>query len=51
MTFGKVLKKSDVVREGTVSDMDLGLWLVKEGKITEEEYLAKREEAKDLLRV
>ncbi len=51
MTFGKVLKKSDVVREGTVSDMDLGLWLVKEGKITKEEYEKKREEAKDLLRV
>ncbi len=51
MTFGKVLKRSDVVREGTVSDMDLGLWLVKEGKITKEEYEQKRGEAKELLKV
>ncbi len=50
MTFGKVLKRSDVVREGTVSDMDLGLWLVEEDKISKEEYLAKREEAKALLK-
>ncbi len=49
MTFGKVLKRSGVVREGTVSDMDLGLWLVKEGKITREEYEEKRSEAKELL--
>ncbi|MBQ8416881.1 MAG: sugar transferase, partial [Clostridia bacterium] len=30
-TVGKVLKRSDTVREGTVSDMDFGDWLMMEG--------------------
>ena len=50
-TVGKVLKRSDTVREGTVSDMDLGDWLLKEGKVDQELYDAKQAEAKDLLRV
>lgn len=50
-TVGKVLKRSDTVREGTSSDMDLGDWLMKEGKITREFYDAKQEEARDLLGV
>lgn len=37
-TAFKVLKRSDVAREGTVSDIDYGDWLLKEGKITEAEY-------------
>ena len=37
-TVGKVLSRSDVVREGTVSDTDLGEWLLQEGKITREQY-------------
>ena len=50
-TVGKVLKRSDTVREGTVSDMDLGDWLMMEGKVDKETYNAKLEEAKEMLRV
>ncbi len=50
-TVGKVLKRSDTVREGTVSDMDFGDWLALEGKVDQETYDAKRAEAKELLRV
>lgn len=50
-TVGKVLKRSDTVREGTVSDMDYGDWLVMEGKVTKEEYEQKQTEAKELLGV
>lgn len=50
-TVGKVLKRSDTVREGTVSDMDFGDWLLQEGKIGKNEYNKKQEEAKKLLRV
>ncbi len=50
-TVVKVLKKSDVVREGTDSDMDFGDWLMKEGKVTKREYEKKQAEAKTLLRV
>ncbi len=50
-TVGKVLKRSDTVREGTVSDMDFGDWLVQEGKVTAEEYAEKQEEAKELMKV
>ncbi len=45
-TVGKVLKRSDTVREGTVSDMDFGDWLMQEGKVTKEEYDQKQLEAK-----
>lgn len=50
-TVGKVLKRSDTVREGTVSDMDFGDWLVMEGKVTREEYEQKQAEVKELLGV
>ena len=50
-TVGKVLKRSDTVREGTVSDMDFGDWLMMEGKVDQETYDAKQVEAKDLLKV
>ncbi len=50
-TVGKVLKRADTVREGTVSDMDFGDWLVKEGKVAEAEYQEKQAEAKQLLGV
>ena len=43
MTAVKVLKRSDIAREGTVSDIDYGDWLLQEGKINEEEYQAKME--------
>ncbi len=48
-TVWKVLKRSDTVREGTVSDMDFGDWLVQEGLVTETEYTKKQLEAKVLL--
>ncbi len=48
-TVGKVLKRSDTVREGTVSDMDFGDWLLQEGSITKQEYDVKQAEAKEIL--
>ena len=50
-TAGKVLKKSDIVREGTVSDIDFGDWLLMQGKVDQETYDAKQAEAKEMLRV
>ena len=50
-TVVKVLKRSDTVREGTVSDMDFGDWLMMEGKVDQETYDAKQAEAKELLGV
>ncbi len=50
-TVGKVLKRSDTVREGTVSDMDFGDWLMTEGKIDQKTYDEKQAEAKELLKV
>jgi len=50
-TFGKVLRRSDVVREGTSSDLDFGDWLMQEGKIDRETYDKNHEEAKELLKV
>ena len=48
-TVGKVLKRSDTVREGTVSDMDFGDWLMLEGKVDHETYIQKQNEAKEML--
>ena len=48
-TVGKVLKQSDTVREGTASDMDLGDWLMMEGKVDKETYEIKMVEARDML--
>ena len=50
-TVGKVLKRSDTVREGTVSDMDFGDWLMMQGKLDQETYEKKQEEARELLEV
>lgn len=50
-TVGKVLKKCDVVREGTSSDMDFGDWLMLHGKIDQKTYDTKQAEAKELLRI
>ena len=50
-TIGKVLGQRDVNREGTVSDMDLGDWLIKEGKVNEDTYRAKQDEAEEILAV
>lgn len=48
-TAFKVFKCSDVVREGTVSDIDYGDYLLQELAITEADYNTKQIEAKNLL--
>ena len=48
-TVGKVLKSSDTVREGTVSDMDFGDWLLQEGKVDRTQYEQKQDAARELL--
>ncbi len=48
-TVGKVLKRSDIVREGTVSDMDFGDWLMEQGKLSPADYDAGQTEARDIL--
>ncbi len=48
-TVGKVLNRSDTVREGTVSDIDLGDWLLQNGAVSPEEYEEKQREAKEIL--
>ncbi len=48
-TVGKVIKRSDTVREGTVSDKDFGDWLVQNGMVTQEEYGEKQLVAKILI--
>ena len=50
-TVGKVLKRSDTVREGTASDLDFGDWLMQEGKINQAQYDEKQAQAKELLKV
>lgn len=50
-TVGKVLKRSDTVREGTVSDMDFGDWLLQQGKVDPATYAANQAKAKELLHV
>lgn len=50
-TVGKVIKRSDTVREGTVSDMDYGDWLMLEGKVDRAAYDEKQAKAKQLLEV
>jgi lipopolysaccharide/colanic/teichoic acid biosynthesis glycosyltransferase len=47
-TVGKVLKRSDTVREGTVSDMDFGDWLLLNEKVDQETYDIKQKEAKEI---
>lgn len=49
-TVGKVLKRRDTVREGTVSDMDFGDWLMMEGKVDQETYDAKQAEARAIMK-
>ena len=46
-----VLDRRDTVREGTVSDLDFGDWLMEQGKVQQEEYNEKQQEAKELLGV
>lgn len=49
-TVGKVFKRSDIARDGTVSDLDFGDWLMVQGKIDINEYEKKQCEAKELLK-
>lgn len=51
VTVGKVFKREDTVREGTVSDLDFGDYLLQKGEVTEETYTKRQKEAKDLLGV
>ena len=48
-TVSKVFAADDVVREGTVSDIDFGDWLLQEGKIDQNFYDEKQYEAKEIL--
>ena len=48
MTVGKVFAREDVVREGTVSDMDFGDWLLQNGQVDQQTYNEKQAEAKKL---
>ncbi len=50
-TVVKVLKKSDIAREGTVSDIDFGDYLLQKNEITLEEYEENQELAKELMKV
>ena len=50
-TVVKVLKRSDTVREGTVSDVDFGDWLLMEGRVDQETYDGRQAEARELLEV
>lgn len=50
-TIITLFKRSDTVREGTASDIDFGDWLVKEGKVSLDEYKEKQEEVKELMKV
>lgn len=48
-TVGKVLKREDTVREGTVSDMDFGDWLLENGTIDKAAYDEKMDAARQLV--
>ena len=48
-TIEKVIKRKDINREGTASDLDFGDWLLNNGKISQEEYSQKQKEACKIL--
>lgn len=50
LTVFKVLKRSDIEREGTVSDIDFGDWLLVKGEITKEEFNTKVELSKEIIK-
>ena len=50
-TAFKVLKREDTVREGTVSDIDFGDWLLENGNLTASEYAEGQQKAKELMKV
>ena len=49
-TFYKVFKKEGVVRDGTVSDIDYGDWLLGKGLISENEYEKGQTKAKEKIK-
>lgn len=51
LTFIKVLKRSNVERDGTVSDIDYGDWLLEKGIISIDEYNKKQIVAKEFCKV
>ena len=51
LTALKVFRREDTVREGTVSDIDFGDYLLEKGEVEKEYYDSKQEEAKELLKV
>ena len=46
-----LFKRIDTVREGTVSDVDFGDWLIAEGKVDQKTYDEKQAEAIEMLKV
>lgn len=48
-TIGKVLKRADINREGTMSDLDFGDYLLEKGEVSVDEYEIKMSKAKKLL--
>lgn len=51
LTALKVFRREDTVREGTVSDIDFGDYLLERGEVEKDVYENKQEEAKELLKV
>ena len=49
-TFAAVFRHDDINMEGEATALDMGDWLLKEGKVTEEEYRQKQEEALEQIR-
>ena len=49
-TFAAVFRHDDINMEGEATALDMGDWLLKEGKISEEEYRQKQQEALELIR-
>lgn len=47
-TFFKVLRREDIVRDGTVSDIDFGDWLLSKGAINLEQYRLEQKEAEEI---
>ncbi len=50
-TFSKVFERSDTVREGTLSDVDFGDWLMMNGQVDQQSYDLKQAEAREWLEV
>ena len=49
LTVYKVFKRSDIERDGTVSDIDFGDWLLSKGAVEKVEYEEKQKSAENIL--